>query len=95
MHGNCGCRLVYRKQLRLDQTIRNLTCGDLEISLVVIRLGVSRLKKIRFLYLQELLRGIGQEEWYDLVCVCVCVCVCMCVCVCVCVCVWSTFRCLD
>ena len=81
------------KQLRLGQTIRNLTCGDLEISLVVIRLGVSRLKKIRFLLLQELLGGIGQEEWYDLVCVCVCVCVF--VCVSVCVCVWSTFRCLE
>ena len=26
------------KQLRLDQAIKNLTCGDLEISLVVIGL---------------------------------------------------------
>ena len=33
------------KYLNLDQTIRNLTCDDLEISLVVIRLGVTGLKK--------------------------------------------------
>ena len=33
------------KWLRLDQTIRNLICSDLEILLVVIRLGVNELKK--------------------------------------------------
>ena len=33
------------KYLRLNQTIRSHTCGDLEISLLVIRLGVTRLKK--------------------------------------------------
>ena len=33
------------KQLRLDQAIRNLTCGDLEIPLVLIELGVTGLKK--------------------------------------------------
>ena len=32
------------KQLKVDQTIRNLTCGDLEIPLVLIRLGVKGLK---------------------------------------------------
>ena len=33
------------KQLRFDQAIRNLTCGDLEILIVVIGLGVTGLKK--------------------------------------------------
>ena len=33
------------KYLRHDQTIRNVICGDLEIPLVVIWLGVTRLKK--------------------------------------------------
>ena len=36
-----------RKWLRFDQTIRNLTSGDLGIPLVVIQLGVTRLKKTR------------------------------------------------
>ena len=35
------------KRLRFDQTMRNLTSGDLGISLVVIQLGVTRLKKTR------------------------------------------------
>ena len=39
------------KQLRLDQAIRNRTFGDLEISLVVIGLGVTELKKTGALYL--------------------------------------------
>ena len=34
-----------RKWLSFDQTIRNFTFGDLGISLVVIQLGVTRLKK--------------------------------------------------
>ena len=48
------------KQLRLDRTIRKLTCGDLEIMLVVIQLGVTSLKKT---YLGE-----GKKGWCDLVC---------------------------
>ena len=44
-------------QLRLDQTIRNLTCGDLEIPLVMIRLEVIGLKKNRFVYLLDLFGG--------------------------------------
>ena len=44
------------KQLRLDQTI-NLTCGDLEIPFVVIRLGVIGLKKTRLMYLLDLFEG--------------------------------------
>ena len=35
------------KWLRFDQTIRNLTSGDLVIPLVVLRLGVPRLRKTR------------------------------------------------
>ena len=53
--------------MRLNQTIRNLTCGDLEISLVVIQLGVTRLKKTGFMYL--LFRGMRGERWCDLMCV--------------------------
>ena len=45
-----GC--CTRKWLRFDQTIRDLTFGDLRISLVVSRLGV--LKKIRVVYLLDL-----------------------------------------
>ena len=33
------------KWLSLNETIRNLTSGDLEIALVVIHLGETRLKK--------------------------------------------------
>ena len=33
------------KWLRLNETIRNLTSGDLEIALMVIHLGETRLKK--------------------------------------------------
>ena len=39
VHGICNHSLEYREVVvRLDQTIRNLTFGDVEISLVVIRL---------------------------------------------------------
>ena len=34
------------KQLMLEQTIRNLIFEDVEMSLVVIRLGVTRLKSV-------------------------------------------------
>ena len=58
-----------RKQSRLDQTIRNIICGNLEISPVVIRLGVTRLKKTRFLQYLDLFGGREEKEWHDLVCV--------------------------
>ena len=58
-----------RKWLRLHQTIRNLTSGDLGIMLVVIRLGVTRLKKTRVLCLSELFEGRGEKGQCDLVCV--------------------------
>ena len=38
------------KWLRFDQTIRNLTSGNLGIPLVVIRLGVTELKKTRLCF---------------------------------------------
>ena len=50
----------------IDQTIKNLTCGDLEILLVVIRLGVTWLKKTGLVYLLDFL-GRGEEGWWDLV----------------------------
>ena len=58
-----GCQYVCTgKQLSLDQTKRNLTCRDLEISLVVIRLVVTELKKTGFVYLLDLFRGrVGIE----------------------------------
>ena len=49
------------KQLRLDQTIRNFTCGDLEIPFVVIGLGVTGLKKIGFVYHIDLFGGGGRS----------------------------------
>ena len=45
----------------LDQTIRNLICGDLEILLVVIRLAVTGLKKTGFMYLLDLFVGMGEN----------------------------------
>ena len=48
-----AARWCSRKCLRFDQTIRNLTSGDLGILLVVIQLGVNRLKK-RVVYLLDL-----------------------------------------
>ena len=45
--------------MRLDQTIGNLTSGDLEIPLVVIQLGVTGLKKTRVEYLLDLFEGRG------------------------------------
>ena len=70
MHGICKRSLVYREEVvRLHQTIRNLIFGDVEISLVVIQLGVTRLKKTGFVYLLAVVWR-KQEEWVrDLVCV--------------------------
>ena len=58
-----------RKWLRLYQTIRDLTSGDLGIALVVTRLGVTGLKKTRVVYLLDLFEGKGEKEQCDLVCV--------------------------
>ena len=43
--------------MRLDQTIKILNCGDLEIPLVAIRLGVTGLKKTGLVYFLDLFRG--------------------------------------
>ena len=55
-----GC--CTRKWLRFDQTIRNLTSGDLEISfgnlLVVSQLRVTGLKNTRVVYLLDFFEGI-------------------------------------
>ena len=53
--------------MRFDQVIRNLARCDLEISLVVIRLGVTRLKKTRFVNLLDLFGGTEGKGGCDLV----------------------------
>ena len=50
-----------RRSLRLDQTIGSLTCGGVEISLVVIRLGEAGLRGAGFVYLLGLLGGEGRR----------------------------------
>lgn len=47
---------------------RDLACDGLEIPLVVIRLGVSGLKKTRVMCLLDLL-GELEKGWRDLLCV--------------------------
>ena len=42
MDCNCMTFAVVVNQLTLDQTLKNLTCDDLEIPLVVIRLGLEK-----------------------------------------------------
>ena len=49
------------KQLRLNQTIRNLNCHDIEIPLVMTGLGVTGLKITGFAYLLDFLGGRGGE----------------------------------
>ena len=58
-----GSRRQMRKEVFeaiRNQTIRNLTCSDLEIPLVLSRLEVIALKKTRFLYLLDLLGETGE-----------------------------------
>ena len=55
------------KWLRFDQTIRNITSGDLVIPLVVIRLGVTGLRKTRVVYLLDTFGRRGEKGQYDLV----------------------------
>ena len=56
-----------RKVLKCTLALRNLTSGDLEIPVVVIRLEVTRLKITRVMYLLDLFEGKGENEQYDLV----------------------------
>ena len=64
VHGIRSCRLVH-KEWRLDQTIRELTSGNLGIPLVVIRLRLTRLEKARVAYLLDLFEGRGEKEQCD------------------------------
>ena len=50
-----------RKWLRLYQTIRNITSGDMGIWIVVTRLGVTRLKNFSLVYLSDLLERRGEN----------------------------------
>ena len=61
VHGICNQELLYREVLSLDQTIRNLTCSDVKISFVLIRLGVTALKKTGFMFLLDLLVRSGKK----------------------------------
>ena len=58
--------------MRLYQTIRNLTSGDMRISTrldsTMIRLGVIGFKKTRVMYLLNLFEGRGEIEQCDLAC---------------------------
>ena len=65
--GWCKTKWCTTKCLRFDQTIRNLTSGDLAIPLVMIQLGVTRLGKTRVVYLQDLFKGRGKKRQCDLV----------------------------
>ena len=65
VHGIRSCRLMW---LRLDQTMRNLTSGDLGILLVVIQLRVTGLKKTKVVYLLDLFEGRGEKGQCDLMC---------------------------
>ena len=63
VHGICNRSLMKREEIvRLNQAIRNLVFGDAEISLVVIQLGVTRLKKTGFVYLLVVVWGKGGER---------------------------------
>ena len=56
------------KWLRFDQTKRNLTSSDLKITLVVIRLGATGLRKERVVYFLDLFEGRGKKGQCGLVC---------------------------
>ena len=57
------------KQLKLDQTIKNFSCGDLKILFVVIGLGVTRLKKTAFVHLLNFFKGEGEKRGGVISCV--------------------------
>ena len=69
VHGICNSSLLKReKVVRLHQALRNFIFGDAEISLVVIQLGVTRLKKTGFMYLLAVVWRKGEKGCFDLVC---------------------------
>ena len=59
----CNRSLIKREDVvGLDQAIRNLIFDDAEISLVVIQLGVTRLKKTGLVYLLAVVwRKVGER----------------------------------
>ena len=69
VHGIRGEGWCTRKLLRLYLIIRNLTPGDKGVLLVVISVGVTRLKKITLLYLLDLFGERGKKGQCDLLCV--------------------------
>ena len=48
--------------------MRNLTCADLGILLVVIQLGITGLKKTKVMYFLDLFEGRGKKGQCDSVC---------------------------
>ena len=48
MHGRCNHRFVLKKVVQNSSVIIDPSCGALEISLVMIRLGVTEPKKAGF-----------------------------------------------
>ena len=66
---NRGRWLVYRGSGRDYQAVGNFTPDDMGILLVLIWLGVTELKKIRIVYLPDLLEERGEKGQFDLVCV--------------------------
>ena len=63
-----GSLIIRDEVVRLDQATRNFIFGDAEISLVVIQLGVTRLKKTGFVYLLAVVWRKGREGVVCLVC---------------------------
>ena len=62
VHGICNRSLISGEKVSsLGQAIRNVIFGDAEISLVVIQLGVTRLKKTGFVYLLAVVWRKGRE----------------------------------
>ena len=53
------------KQLMHNQTTINLICGDLEISVAMIRLRVNGLKKPGLVYLLDLFGEREEQGWCD------------------------------
>ena len=61
-HGICNRNLIKGEEVvTLDQAIRNFIFGDAKILLVVIQLGVTRLKKTGFAYLLAVVWRKGGE----------------------------------
>ena len=56
------------KHFRLDETVRDLSCGNWESLFVVIRLGATSLEQSGFVYFQDLFEGRGGKGcWCGLI----------------------------